>query len=89
MAEGRREMARGEFERAARAFERACMFGPHRPEVWARYGVLPNRAYRPIRVYALQRIFFMNPLDDKTTRALHANAQKAQNRRPVPSKVSA
>lgn len=79
----------GDPQKAARAFERACQFAPHKPELWARFGVLPGRPFRAIRIYALQRMYFLNPLDEKTVRALAANAKKGPGRSPAPARMSA
>lgn len=79
----------GDAAKAARAFERACQFGPHRAAIWARYGVLPGLAYRPTRIYALQRMYFLNPLDEKITRILASNSKAIPNKRALSPSVSA
>lgn len=64
---------------ARQAFERACLAAPRRKEIWARHAPLPGDPHRPMRVFSLQRMFFLDPFDQGTVRTLAENYRHAGN----------
>jgi hypothetical protein len=73
----------GQETEACRHFERGCLAAPRRPDIWQRHAPLPGDANRPMRVYSLQRMFFLDPFDRGTAQTIaenyrHAGHQTAQ-----------
>ncbi|APE43916.1 hypothetical protein BOO69_11225 [Sulfitobacter alexandrii] len=64
---------------ASRALEQACLMAPRRKEIWARHAPLPGDVHRPMRVYCLQRMFFLDPFDRSTSDTIAENYRHAGN----------
>ncbi|MBO9467753.1 tetratricopeptide repeat protein [Tropicibacter sp. R15_0] len=73
------QLATGKDMDASRALERACLMAPRRKDIWARHAPLPGDLHRPMRVYCLQRMFFLDPFDRSTSQTIAENYRHAGN----------
>ena len=64
---------------ACRDLERACLAAPRRRDIWARHAPLPGDCHRPMRVYSLQRMFFLDPFERATAHTIAENYRHAGN----------
>ncbi|OAN70682.1 hypothetical protein A8B78_04310 [Jannaschia sp. EhC01] len=64
---------------ARKHFETACQFAPRENAIWARHAPLPGAVHRPMRVYSLQRMFFLDPLSEDISKPIAKNYEHAGN----------
>ena len=71
--------ARSDHRAARAAFEHACLLAPNRIDIWEAHAALSTAANRPLRVYSLHQMFFLNPMDSNVAATLAENHRLSGN----------
>ena len=72
-------LAAGDAQSARQSLELAGVLAPRRKEIWAQHAPLPGDKHRPMRVYCLQRMWFLDPFEHATGQTIAENYRHAGN----------